>query len=233
MRRQLFAAASLGLGLALVGSGPVSGQDNRPAIAVMAFEDGGSYGQEAEDFQALRVGMQQMLITELAMNNAARIVDRTQLNALLEEQNLVTAGRVDPNTAAQIGKLVGARYMIFGSFIDFYGDFRIDARIVDTQTSELVKTTRVRDSREELYQLIVQLGETIMDDVNLPALPAGVREARESRELPAEALTLYSRALFYQDRGQEERAIQLFRRVQTEFPQMTEATEALEQLGQS
>lgn len=233
MRRQLFAAASLGLGLALIGSGPVSGQDSRPAIAVMAFEDGGSYGQEAEDFQALRVGMQQMLITELAMNNAARIVDRTQLNALLQEQDLVTAGRVDPNTAARIGKLVGARYMIFGSFIDFYGDFRIDARIVDTETSELVKTTRVRDNREELYQLIVQLGETIMDDVNLPALPAGVREARESRELPAEALTLYSRALFYQDRGQQERAIQLFRRVQTEFPQMTEAKEALEQLGQS
>ena len=77
------------------------------------------------------------------------------------------------------------------------------------------------------------LGGTIMDDVSLPPLPDEVREARESRELPAEALTLYSRALFFQDRGQEERAIELFRRVQTEFPEMTEATDALVQLGQT
>jgi len=167
------------------------------------------------------------------MNNAARIVDRAQLNALIAEQDLGASGRVDQNTAARIGRLVGAKYMIFGSFTDFYGDFRIDARIVDTETSEIVKTTRVRDSREDMYQLIVQMGETIMEDVDLPPLPEAVREARESRELPAEALTLYSRALFFQDRGQEDRAIQLFRRVQTEFPEMTEATEALQQLGQT
>jgi len=232
MRRQLTIAATLSLGLALLHVGAISAQDNRPGIAVMTFEDGGSYGQDAEDFQALRVGMQQMLMTELGMNSAARVVDRAQINALLQEQDLGANGRVDQNTAARIGKVVGARYMIFGSFMDFYGDFRIDARIIDVETSELVKTTRVRDSREELYQLIVELGESIMADVNLPPLPEAVREARESRELPAEALTLYSRALFYQDRGQDDRAIELFRRVQTEFPEMTEATEALQQLGQ-
>ena len=152
MRRQLYTAAAMAVGLATLSSGAVMAQDTRPGIAVMAFDNGGSYGQDAENFEALRVGIQQMLLTELAMNNAARVVERSQINALVAEQDLAADGRVDPNTAAQIGQLVGARYMIFGSFIDFYGETRIDARIVDTETSEIVNTTRVRNSREEMYQ---------------------------------------------------------------------------------
>jgi len=233
MRRRVKTIWALALGLAFLPLNPAWGQDTRPGIAVMTFENGGSYGQDAEVFDALRVGMQQMLMTELAQNNALRIVDRAQLKSLLEEQDLGASGRVDPNTAARIGKVVGAKYMVFGSFIDFYGDFRVDARIINTETSEFVQAARVRDKREKLYDLVVELGEQITHNLSLPALPAEVREARASRDIPAEAVTLYSRALFYQDRGLTDRAIELFRRVQKEFPEMTEATESLRQLGQS
>ncbi len=227
--------STLMLAAGMVAVPVVSGQsqDTRPGIAVMAFEDGGSYGQDAEDFAALRVGLQQMLLTELAQNSALRIVERSQINAILQEQELASSSRVDASTAAEIGKLVGARYMVFGSFIDFYGDFRIDARIVDVETSELLKTERVRDQREKLYDLLVSLSSQLTSGVNLPALSQAIRQQREAREIPAEAMTLYSRALVYQDRGRTERAIELYRRITDEFPQMTEAHEALRQLEQT
>jgi TolB-like protein len=193
-------------------------QDNRPGVAVMSFSNGGSYGQDAEVFDALEVGLQQMLLTELSQNSNLRIVERGRLNELLAEQDLAAEGRVDANTAARIGRLVGARYVVLGGFIDFYGDFRIE---------------RVRDKREQLYDLVVDLSGRITAGLNLPTLPAEVREAREEREIPTEALELYSRALFYQDRGLNDRAIQLFQRVESEFPQLTEASEALRQLGAS
>jgi len=205
-------------------------QDTRPGIAVLQFDNGGSYGQDAEVFEALRVGLQQMLLTELAQNTNLRIVDRATLNAQATEMNLVETGRVDANTAAEIGKMVGARYFILGSFIDFYGDFRIDTRIVNVETSEIVKTEQVRDKREKLYDLVVELAAAVMQDVNLPPLPDEVREAREAREIPAEAMTIYSKALLYKDRGNEEEAIRLFRQLQSEFPQLTEASEELRQL---
>jgi TolB-like protein len=206
------------------------GQDTRPAIAVLAFENGGSYGQDAEVFDALRVGLQQMLLTELSQNGNLRIVDRATLGDVVAEQDLGASGRVDASTAARLGKIVGARYFILGSFIDFYGDFRIDARIVNVETTEIIKTQRVRDQREKLYDMIVDLASSIMQDVNLPPLAPAVRESREAREIPAEATVLYSRALFYKDRGLNEQAIQLFQQVQAEFPQLTEATEELRQL---
>lgn len=45
----------------LVGSGPLAAQDTRSGMAVMPFTNGGSYGLQAEDYDALEVGMQQML----------------------------------------------------------------------------------------------------------------------------------------------------------------------------
>src|SRR5881397_3428804 len=120
------------------------GQDTRPGVAVMPFDNGGSYGQDKENFDALQKGIAGMLISEMSANPAARVVEREAIQKLLEEQNLGASGRVDPQTAAKVGKLVGARYVVLGTFIDFYGDFRVDVRLVNTETSEIVKTESVR-----------------------------------------------------------------------------------------
>lgn len=205
-------------------------EDARPGVAVLRFENGGSYGEDAEDFRALEVGLQQMLLTELDQNDELRIVERGRLRELMEEQDLGASGRVEAGTAARIGELVGARYVITGVFVDLYGDFRMDSRIVDVETGEILSTQTVRDDRENLYDLVVRLAGQVTEGADLPALPTAQREAREAREIPAEAITLYSRAQVYQDRGRTDRAIEVYRRITEEFPAMTEAREALDQL---
>lgn len=204
--------------------------EDRPGIAVFRFDNGGSYGRDAEDFEALRIGLQQMLLTELAQNGTLRIVERTQLAEILEEQDLGADGRVEARTAAEIGRLVGARYVVTGSFVDWYGDFRIDARIYDVETSEILRSEQVRAERRHLYRLLVDLAGQVTAGVDLPPLPPRERDARRSRDLPDEALTLYSRALMAQGQGWTDQAIDLYRRIAREFPQMTEASEALRQL---
>ncbi|GBD31121.1 MAG: hypothetical protein KatS3mg081_0806 [Gemmatimonadales bacterium] len=227
------AAFSLVLtGSVAAAAAPVSAQDTRPGIAILAFENGGSYGQDKEVFDALQVGLQQMLITELSANPQLRIVERGRLKQLLEEQDLAAAGRVDANTAARIGRLVGARYVVLGGFIDFYGDFRIDARIVNVETGEIVRVEKVSDRRDRLYTLVVNLANQLTRGLNLPPLPREAMEQRQSREVPTEALTLYSRALFYADRGDTRRAEELFARAIEVFPDYTEAKEALRQIRQ-
>jgi TolB-like protein len=229
MRWRSVWALALAAGLAA----PVArAQDSRPGIAVFPFDNGGSYGQDKENFDALQVGLQQMLITEFAQNAQLRIVERGRIKDLLAEQDLGSTGRVDANTAAKLGKLVGARYVVLGGFIDFYGDFRIDARIVNVETSELVKVVKVNDKRDKLYGLVVTLAGSITRDVNLPALPRQAMEQRESRQVPTEALQLYSRALLYADRGDATRAAELFNRAIEVFPEYTEAQEGLRQLKQ-
>lgn len=209
-------------------------QDSRPGIAVFPFTAGALLTGPSVDTattNALAVGLQQMLLTELAQNPNLRIVERSLLREVLEEQNLGASGRVDAQTAARIGRLVGARYAIAGAFMEA-GAFRMDARIIDVETGEILRAQEVRGRRNDVYELLVDLAARITRDVNLPPLPAAAMQERRSREIPAEAVTLYSRAQVYQDHGQTDRAIELYRRISREFPQMIEAQQALQQLTQ-
>ena len=210
------------------------GQDTRPGIAVFPFANGGSYGQAQEDFDALERGMAGMMISELDQNPAARLVEREQVQRLLDEQNLGAQGRVDPQTAAKVGKLVGARYIVLGNFIDFYGDFRVDVRLVNTETGEIVKTESDRQQREHLYDIIRTVAAKLMKDANLPAVQRGAStEQRMNRQVPTEALTYYSRALLYQDRGQKDKAVEMFNRALSIFPDYAEAQDGLQKAQRS
>jgi TolB-like protein len=204
--------------------------DTRPGVAVFPFFNGGSYGPDREDMSALEVGLQQMLLTELAQNDALRIVERGALKDILAEQDLAEAGRVDPQTAARVGQIVGARYVILGQYTDWWGDFRMATRIVDTETTEVLWADQLRDGREALYGIVLDMAEKVTQAADLPPLRVEQREARRSREIPTQAVTLYSRAQVFEDMGQTAQAIELYRRVSTEFPDLTEAADALRHL---
>ncbi len=209
------------------------GQDSRPGIAVLPFDNSGSYGQDKENFDALQKGIAGMLISELAANPGARVVERDAIEKLLAEQNLGAAGKVTPETAAKVGKLVGARYVITGAFIDFYGDFRLDARLVNVETSEIVKVESDRMQRDHLFDIIRAVASRLMKDTNLPPLPRQSSEQRMNRQVPTEALTFYSKALLYQDRGQKDKAVEMYQRALAVFPEYTEAQQGLQRVKNS
>src|SRR5712691_8600664 len=207
------------------GTGGLSAQgraDTRPGLAVFPIWNSGSYGQDKENFDALQKGMAAMIISELAANPGARVVEREELQRLLEEQNLGASGRVDDASAAKIGKLVGARYVVTGTFIDFYGDFRVDLHLVNVETENM--------RRDHLFDIVRNVSQRLMKDAGLPPLPRQASDARMSRQIPTDALTYYSRALLYQDRGQKDKAIEMYNRALEAFPQYAEATEGLQRL---
>ena len=209
-------------------------QDSRPGIAVMPFTNGGSYGQDKQDFQALEKGLAGMLISELSQNPAARLVDREGVQKIIDEQNLAKDGRVDAATAAKIGKLVGARYMVMGTFTDFYGKFRIDARLVDVETSEILKVVRgdpKLEKREEVFHLLQSVAEKLMAETKLPPLTQEQAKAVKARNVPTEALSYYSRALLYQDQGDKGKAADYFKKALAVFPEYSEAAEGLKKVN--
>jgi len=209
------------------------GQDTRPGIAVFPFSNGGSYGQGKEDFDALERGIAGMMISELAQNPAARVVERQEIQRIVDEQNLVGQNRVDPQTAAKVGKLVGARYVVAGTFIDFYGDFRVDVRLVNVETGEIVKTESERMQRDHMFDIIRNVATRLMKDTNLPALQRQASDQRMGRQVPTEALTYYSRGLLYADHGQKDKAVEMFNHAIAIFPGYAEAEEGLQRVQRS
>jgi curli biogenesis system outer membrane secretion channel CsgG len=56
-----------------------------------------------------------MLANELAAIGAFTVVERSNLESVMREQDLGASGRVRPDTAAQIGQLTGAQYIVLGT----------------------------------------------------------------------------------------------------------------------
>ncbi len=230
MRWRSILMVALGFGVATPAA--VQAQnDTRPGVGIMPFENGGSFGQNAEDFEALSIGLQQLVMTELAINTNLRIVTRSQLELLISEQDLGASRRVDAATAAQIGKLAGARYMVMGGFIDLYGNMTMTSQLVDTETGVIIKAEKVTDKTENIYAMVVQLADQITRGANLPVLGSQAMNQRLEREIPQEAVRLYARAMLYEQRGNTERAVELYTQVTRDYPQYTEAQQALKQIS--
>lgn len=109
---------------AVVAVALAAGAQEKPRVAVLEIKNkadnqywwhGG--GEAAQD----------VFITELVKSGKFRVVEREHINAILQEKGLVLSGDVDPATAMQIGKLLGAEYLLAGSVTE-YGEDNTDVR---------------------------------------------------------------------------------------------------------
>ena len=110
-----------------------------------------------------------MLTNELAGTGKFKVVERSKLDAVLDEQDLADSGRISKKTGAQIGKLTGAQYLVVatvsafdtqsrgtGGGVSFRGIsvggkkedayIAIDLRVIDTTTGE-IEFTRTIEAR--------------------------------------------------------------------------------------
>src|SRR5206468_6577082 len=128
------------------------------------------FTKDARDYDGLSKGVPDFLVSEMSSNPNIRVIERDQVQKLIDEQKLTSGGQVDRETAVKVGKLLGAQHMIFGGFMaDPKGNFRIDARAVNVETGAIEYTDRVQDHADNVLGLIGQLAEHLNAALKLPA----------------------------------------------------------------
>ena len=218
------------LALVALAVGPAAAQTRPVVIAVLPFEDRGSYGQDKEVFRALALGIPATVASELGGHSELRLVDRDRVAQALQSQELGPNARVDAATAAKIGKQVGARYAVTGNFADFYGKFRLDARIVDTDNGQIVKVVsnddpRLQD-RADLFRIIQMVAHRVLAEATGQAPRGGAEPAI----IPTEALSQYSLGLLYETQGDKGKAGEHYQRALSAFPNYRDAREGVERV---
>ena len=222
-RIALLALASAGL---VAPRGAAVAQAGKPTVAIMYFNNN-VFTKDARDYDGLSKGVPDFLITEMSANPAIRVVERDQVQKLIDEQKLVGGGQVDRETAVKVGKLLGAQHMIFGGFMaDPKGNFRIDARAVNVESGAIEFTDRVQDRSDNVLGLVAQLASRLNAGLKLPTrtgdagAPAGAQQAGapSTTRLPMRVAVLYGKALDMADKGDKARAVELFSAVLKEFP---------------
>lgn len=213
---------------------PAAAQQARsgPTVAVMYFNASAIGG--GSDYESLRVGIADMLITELQSNRSIVVVERDALRKILEEQDLVTERRVDPETSARVGKVLGAQHMILGGFlVERSGRMRLDARAVNVETSVVEYVESVTGRSDDVIALVGSLAGKLNAGLKLPGRPAppgndaeawrsAARASTASAAKPAasafEAMRIYARALVEDDAKNASVALALYRQFLNETP---------------
>ena len=88
----------------------------RPRIGVLRFTNHTSAGWWSG---SVGTDLQDMLIAELASTNSFRVLERRELDAVLDEQDLGDSGRVNPRTRSRLGNITGAKYLIAATLSAF------------------------------------------------------------------------------------------------------------------
>jgi len=209
--RSVLVAASMAAVSALPLSAQGAADAQRPTLAVLYFTNGALI--ENASFAPLSKGMAEMLITELAQNSTVRVVERDRLQSLIEEQNLQNSDRVDKETAVKLGKTLGARHMLLGTFvIDQKKNMRIDVRAVNTETSAIEYTESVTGNSDNLLQLVIQLGAKVNAGLKLPALKtASISAPAAKSPNQFKAIMAMSQAIEAEDRKDKTQAVSYYK----------------------
>lgn len=187
-------------------------QDRRPVVAVLDYINASM--RTDGDYKVLSKGIATVLAGRLGETDSIRIVTREKLNEIINEQNLATSGRVDPSQAVQVGKLLNAHHIIYGTYlVQPNGDTRITASAYSVETSEMEFSTQVRGAADKLQDLIDQLGDKLATGMKLPAARArqvGTTKPATSTGNLSE-LVILSKAIDAEDRKAKDEAVSLYK----------------------
>ena len=165
MKRQMMALILFLFTFVLISSSLAA---EKPRIGVLRFTNNthagwwhGGMGSELQD----------MLIAELASTKSFTIVERKELESVVSEQKLGASGLVRQETAPEIGKLTGAKYLISATVSSFEENtegkdagfsvmgvsvggskgkayMAVDLKVMDTNTGEIADVRTVEATSE-------------------------------------------------------------------------------------
>src|SRR5690606_14381490 len=158
-------ALALALSLALPGGLRGQAAEDVPTIAVLDFT-GLMVGQGGNS-APLGKAVSAMLVTELIGRPGIRVIERAQLQDILTEQRLSLSGRVDESTALEVGKLIGAQYVIHGQVTSIADNLRMDMRAVDVETSEIMEVQKLSGRTDELLDVVVKMADLFSSKLEL------------------------------------------------------------------
>ena len=152
-------------------------------------------------YQPLSRGLAQIITSDLALLQRFRMVERLQVGALLDEMELGQSGRVDPTTAARVGRLLQAGRMVQGlAAIPGEDQTRLEATVL-LSNGEVTAPTVESGELKELLEMEKRLIVGIAEQLGYQLSQAELNLILENGTQNLAAFLAYSRGLVAEDMG--------------------------------
>jgi len=157
------------------------------------------------DLDWIGIGFSETITTKLGNVRSLTVVERRNIEKALEEMELASTGLIDDETAQSAGKIIGARYLLIGSFQKFDAStgtlLMVNSRIMEVETSQIFETFMVRGAWDEMFDLQEQMAIKISSLLDIPL-------SSEEKELLAERESASLKAYEYFYRGKHAKTIE-------------------------
>ena len=130
-------------------------------IGIIEFQ---SLNEEAKKDNLGKI-VSEMLTTSFVNSESFKIIEREQLQKVVQEFQLSQSGIIDTSYAKQIGKITGADAIVTGSVTKIGNDLRLDARIIDVE-SGIILTAEKSVGKVDLKSIGMMTDQIVANLVN-------------------------------------------------------------------
>ncbi|NJD18938.1 MAG: tetratricopeptide repeat protein [Gemmatimonadetes bacterium] len=198
---------------ALAQEAQLSGAAPTPrSLAVLPF----GFNSERADLEPLIYALSDMMITDFAVTNALTVLERSQIQTLLDEMSLTEAGYAEPATGARTGRLLRAEHVVQGVLTTLgEQNLRVDTDVLNIPRSASAGTLTSEDVLDKLFDIEKDVVfRTLRDVLGVQLTPAEEQQIRDNRAANILAFLAYGRGLRARDQGDYEAALAAFRQAQ-------------------
>ena len=105
----------------------------KETVAILDFEGRGISQMEAQT-------LTDRLMSEMVNTNAVIMVERNQMEEIMQEQGFQQSGCTTSECAAEVGALLGVQNMVSGSFGKLGNSYTIDAKLFSVSTGGTIRS---------------------------------------------------------------------------------------------
>ncbi len=169
-------------------------------IAVIYFENNSVV--DKEKLEPLSKGLIVLLSDELAKIEEIKVIDYKQVALSLASFHINEIESLDKTTLQKIGHQLNAEILVMGGFSNLFGDkFRIDIRIVKTETGEIIKTDEQTCEQNDFFILLQLMVKKIVANLNIRLTSMDKERLENSKEGKFESYILYSQGVEQEEQG--------------------------------
>lgn len=144
----------------------------------------------AKEYDWISRGVAESLSSKLSTVSTIEIIEKSQMNKLLEEQKFQISGFVDANQALEAGKIAGIGKAVIGSYQVLQNTILINSRVVDVKTAQSSEGVELKGDVNDIFRLYGDLAQSLITSFG-GTVKATQEEIREIKKVETTSFSAY------------------------------------------
>jgi serine/threonine protein kinase/tetratricopeptide (TPR) repeat protein len=177
-------------------------------LAVLTFAN---VTRNSED-DWIGTGIAETVTSDLKLQQSVVVIGRERIFDVLRQLKADVQAELDEKVATQLGRLVGAEWIISGGYQRIGQMLRITARLVDVETGEILRTVKIDGRIEEIFELQDRIVGEFSADLELQSASLSAKDDHKAPKVieAYEAFTKGAMKVFGGTVAAVEAAVELF-----------------------